>query len=649
MQKNTSDPQNDAQNFTAAQAEEPETVLGAEESAASAGAGKKKKKKGGIKGFFGAIGGFFKKHKVLGVLLIVLIVILALALRGFAAVKAASKQAATYSFVRTTTLTKGDLTDTVSTTGTVKSSDTSTVTYASASTAVLPKFKTVNVAVGDTVQAGDVIATLDTSSIEESITKEKENIADKVATAQTSYNRALTSYNNAVSDYNTQKTEVANLLTMVQQARDAISNAGGTDTTALAAAQAAQAAADSNTKSTGADLLKYLSDVQSVLTLIAPQPTYTLALPTSSTDNTTQNDLQTIIGLYGTTDLTGKNYQTGAYASLSVLITSTQNALTSYQKVQAVSEAAAVTVQQLQSAASGASANLATLQQNEQTADSKYESAKSQLESMESQVTSAKNSLDDAKTNLDKASQSDTLDDLNDQLADCNLKAETSGKITALNASVGSTPSGTIATIQDVGTLKVSITVSESDINSIQTGMSCQITTDASDTTYTGTLTQIDPVAGDSNKFGAEVTISDPDDALKIGMNATVKIILSTTADCFTVPIDAVGNDNDGSGDYVYRKTGGTGVDMTFEKVSVTTGASNDYYIEISSDQLAEGDVVRSSADLTQGIVDTAASDSFMQDAMVSSEGGQGGGGQGGGPSGGGAAAAAPAAPAGGQ
>ena len=41
---------------------------------------------------------------------------------------------------------------------------------------------------------------------------------------------------------------------------------------------------------------------------------------------------------------------------------------------------------------------------------------------------------------------------------------------------------------------------------------------------------------------------------------------------------------------------------MTFEKVSVTTGSSNDYYIEISSSELSEGDVIRSSADLSEGI-----------------------------------------------
>ncbi|MCI2047364.1 MAG: efflux RND transporter periplasmic adaptor subunit [Faecalibacterium sp.] len=635
MQKNTSDPQNDMQSFPAAQGEGTDGVGVIEpaegEDAAEAKESKKKKKKGGgPKRFFGAILGFFKKHKALGVLLIVLLVIVALVLRGCAAVSAAAKQASSYSFVRTTTLTKGDLTDTVSTTGTVKSSDTSTVTYASAGTAALPKFKTVNVAVGDTVQKGDVIATLDTSDIEESIAKEKQNIADKVATAQTSYNRALTSYNDAVSDYNTQKTEVANLLKMVQEARDAISKANTSTQTVDTSTQEISATTDKGL------LEEALKDTTLSAALSKNNTPITVPTSSSSTDFATFNGfLNAIIS------------NNANPSDLITAATAAQTALNNYQKSLAAYEQALSQQQAADAANQANSSNLATLQQNEQTADTKYESAKAQLDSMESQVTSAKNNLDDAKTNLDKASESDTLDDLNDQLADCSLKAETSGKITALNASVGSTPSGTIATIQDVDTLKVAITVSESDVNSIKEGMSCQITTDATDTTYTGTLTQIDPVAGDSNKFGAEVTVTNPDASLKIGMNATVKIVLSTTADCFTVPIDAVGTE--GSTQFVYRKTGGEGTDMTFDKVTVTTGASNDYYIEISSDKLAEGDVIRSSADLTQGIVDTAASENYMENAEVSTDdGGQGGpdGGGQGGPNGGGDA---PAAPAGGQ
>ena len=62
----------------------------------------------------------------------------------------------------------------------------------------------------------------------------------------------------------------------------------------------------------------------------------------------------------------------------------------------------------------------------------------------------------------------------------------------------------------------------------------------------------------------------------------------------------------------VLRKTGGEGVDMTFEQVAVTEGDTNDYYVEITGDDLNEGDVIRATADLTQGI-ESGTSDSDVQ------------------------------------
>lgn len=52
---------------------------------------------------------------------------------------------------------------------------------------------------------------------------------------------------------------------------------------------------------------------------------------------------------------------------------------------------------------------------------------------------------------------------------------------------------------------------------------------------------------------------------------------------------------------------------MTFEQVTVTTGDTNDFYVEITGSDLQEGDVIRSSADLTQGI--ETSSDSTRQTA----------------------------------
>ncbi len=158
-----------------------------------------------------------------------------------------------------------------------------------------------------------------------------------------------------------------------------------------------------------------------------------------------------------------------------------------------------------------------------------------------------------------------------------------------------------VATIQDVDNLTVEVTIPASSVGRLKAGMQCNITSDATDDTVTGTLTRIDPVANDSGSFGATVTVNSQDSGLLIGISAKVEIIVSEKDNVFTVPRDAVGTNDDGS-TYVLRKTGGEGVDMTFEQVAVTEGDTNDYYVEITGDDLNEGDVIRATADLTQGM-----------------------------------------------
>ena len=70
---------------------------------------------------------WFKRHKKLTIFLVILLLILAFVLSQLGRTAAASK-ALTYQFVRTTTLQKTSLTDSVSVTGTVASGSTASVT-----------------------------------------------------------------------------------------------------------------------------------------------------------------------------------------------------------------------------------------------------------------------------------------------------------------------------------------------------------------------------------------------------------------------------------------------------------------------------------------------------------------------------------------
>lgn len=114
------------------------------------------------------------------------------------------------SIIRTTRLQKTNLNDSVTVTGTIQSSNTSTVT-----TDQKYAVKEILVNVGDTVQEGDVICTLDTSELEESIQKMKENLNDQAQTANEQVDSANSSLVSATDDSLAQEA-------VVNSARDAL-------------------------------------------------------------------------------------------------------------------------------------------------------------------------------------------------------------------------------------------------------------------------------------------------------------------------------------------------------------------------------------------------------------------------------------------
>ena len=539
------------------------------------------KQPGKLRAFFGRLGGWFKQHKKSTALLVVLALAAAIVLR-FLPQKGAA-QGSTVSFVRTTTLQKTSLENSVSTTGTVESANVSTVT-----TDLKYTVKSVNVQVGDTVQAGDVICTLDTEDLEKQIERAKESLTDQTEQTQEAYDKALKSYNEAKKDYD-------DAVTAADDAEDDYYDSWDDLNAATNQVSALQADYDSKQ-----------SQLSSMLT------EYNGAVSTYGVDS---DEAKAAKDRY-------EQFKEGAAKDAQTALENAQMT-TGYQSlVQAKDQAVAA-----------------------------WEQAKTAKEQAEKQLETASESLDTAKKKLDNSGSSDTLEDLQEQLTKCTLTAETSGTVTSLNATVGSICSDTVATIQDTNTLKIAVTIQEYDVPNVSIGMKARITSDATDGEISGTLTQISPTAtaatggqsssSSSGTFSAEVSVDGASSGLLIGMNANVEIVQSTTDNVFVVPYDAVGTEDDGT-KYVMVKTGGDGADATFEKVTVTTGAENDYYIEISGDALSEGMEVRSSAsDDSAETVD--ASNMMGQGGFVFSAGGdmpsgggQGGpgGGQGGGPGG---------------
>lgn len=134
--------------------------------------------------------------------------------------------------------------------------------------------------------------------------------------------------------------------------------------------------------------------------------------------------------------------------------------------------------------------------------------------------------------------------------------------------------------VKNVGTLNMTLSVNESEINSISVGQSVSITVNAIENkTYTGTITKIDSVgtySSSGSTFTATIEFAN-DGNIKIGMSASCTIILEEADNCIAVPIAAI--QTSGSNKYVIVVKN----DGTTENVNVETGISNDNYVQIKS------------------------------------------------------------------
>ena len=233
--------------------------------------------------------------------------------------------------------------------------------------------------------------------------------------------------------------------------------------------------------------------------------------------------------------------------------------------------------------------------------------------------------LDDYNDALTNGVDNDTLSDLQEQLADCTIKATASGTITELDATVGARiTNGTVAVISDINHLQVSVMIDQYDIMKIAVGMKAEVTSDVVEgATFSATVISKSPV---STGKGYEVVcaLDDATDRLLIGMDAKVSILISQEDGVLLVPIDAVGTDDAGNRVVYVQQSDGS-----FSPVTVTTGDSSDYYIVVSGEGIGEGTVIRASADASQAEVAATAgteNSSGMSFSMNDNGGGQGGG-----------------------
>ena len=145
-----------------------------------------------------------------------------------------------------------------------------------------------------------------------------------------------------------------------------------------------------------------------------------------------------------------------------------------------------------------------------------------------------------------------------------------------------------IATLSADEKMSVTISVDESDILSLELGQQVTVTVESvSDESYEGTLTEIDRTSASSGTYSAVVEI-DKVEGMLSGMTASVSVQIEGVEDAIIIPIEALHQTSDGAYVYTsyneeYQEYGG--------KVDVVTGLENSTYVEIKSG-LSVGDTV---------------------------------------------------------
>lgn len=402
--------------------------------------------------------------------------------------------------VKYTTLSKTNISKSISSSGAVKSG-TSTTVYSNFNDYNVQE---VNVEVGDSVKAGDVLAVIDTSSLEDEIKKLELSVTANEKKSVLALEEAKKEYENQVYLYNN------NLNTTIVNAEAEVSS--------------------------------------SKLELDNKQRIYEYNKQLLQNDAASQ---QTV------------NEAENAY----------ENAKTSYEKALVALDAAKVTVEQ--------------------------------------NIAKAKSSYESAQAAANDTSDRLSLENKKDELKNKEVIAPVDGIITTVNATVGSVSESAMFVIQDLNDLIVNVDVDETEIADVAVGQKVEVTSDATgDVVMEGEIVKVDPISSTSSStsstggtsstassnstssdvtFTAKVQIKQPDEHLKVGMNAVVNIITDEVSDVYAVPYEAI--IDKGAEKFVYAAVEKNG-QYVVTSIPVTTGMESDVYVEIEGEDLSDGMII---------------------------------------------------------
>lgn len=487
--------------------------------------------------------------------------------------------------VSTVQVTKQTINETLDTTGTV-----STASEKSFTLIDKVKVKTVNVKEGDTVKAGDVLATFDVSSLEAALT-EKENNYEKALAA---YNKAKNASSSASKKITSTKKEIAELEAQIEKLK------AESQTTTTAAASTEKK--DPGVKVSD-DLVKRFIKVAKRFGVEYNEETARKVLSSLLSAGSTGSDisglldnLSTIAGSNGSFDMTALAQMGGSSGALI-------NAEMSLVQLKA---------------------QLATL---ELQSDDNYISIyKTVYENAQEEYQKALTQTNEMKKGW-IADQKGLVSEVNIQVGETvETKTVVDGKNVDISSIISSISSG-----MDVsnmisaffGSEKVGIKVlnyplvadiSLSKYDVLDVSVNQEVTVKSADNTvHEGKVSYVGAIAtssgssldissimsgsGNTNTIPAQVTIEDGDKSFIVGTDVDISIITDTQENALVVPVEAIVIDGSEVYVYVYNSEKSQAV-----RKEVTLGIANDTYYQVISG-VNEGDVlIKNTSGLEDGV-----------------------------------------------
>jgi len=488
---------------------------------------------------------------------------LIIALGGFIIYRRAAAKAAAAANLQTATVDRGTLVATVSTAGSVAAPQSVTLVWHT--TGIVGK---VNVKVGDTVEAGQVLMELDPAALSQSVIQAQADLISAQQALDTLLDPATTAQQLAQAELTVAQDEQA-VTTAQRNLNGALSPSAAYYQDQYQRAQDTLTAAQQN-----ATITDYQTSLRAA--------TDTLTNATNSLNNIKALDAQ--YPGYGAQHDRLKNAQAAydrAQQDYQIALYRFQQAQTQdAQTVQDAQKNLDTLKANLAAAQAGPDQSVVTLSQAQfDVAKAAFTKAQADLKKLQAgpdpqAVAAARAKVAAAQATVDQA----------------RLTAPFRATVVAVSNKVGDSvdSGGNAIALADLSSLEVEVSVSEVDINRIVVGQAAMLTLDATPgQTFTGTVAEV-TIFGQSSQgvvtFPVKIVVPKPSPQVKPGMTAAVSIVTDSRENVLMVPNRAV------------RVTGGRrSVTVLFEgqqlSVPVTLGLANETTSEVLTG-LKEGDTL---------------------------------------------------------